>query len=311
MKRVICWLLEEEITLFWFGLWEETTMKMECMECLIRAWLDILISLVTWVYLMTIVSWFLHHGTRLWDFGIWEVSRLLDCSKDMKRKSFLVLSLLITDKSFLQELIKESNCGIPEERTNSLVKKATIRIGLVALDTLLCWRTTLLTSVQLDGMAESRFGTPTSRSDAVSSIMMKMSTVWASPPMESTSPLPEPERSSESGMSPVWMSSPENSSWKDKSLNWPSTPRDNGLLPLTMKESKCGIWWATQRPLLQWWELKRRLLVNMPARIWLALQSAGAHKEPSFTEDSVMETSESGRSPLRTLDPSYLYQSDV
>jgi len=47
----------------------------------------------------------------------------------MIRKCLLVPSLLTIGRLFLLELIKESSYGIPEERTSSPVKRATIRIG--------------------------------------------------------------------------------------------------------------------------------------------------------------------------------------
>lgn len=194
-------------------------MKMVFTESPTRALLDILISSVTWVFPMTTVSWSVHPGTRPWDCGIWDLSRPPESSRVTIRKSFPALSVPITDRSFLPELIRESSYGTTEVKTSSPVKKATIRTGSAVSDTHLSSRLTPLISAPLVGMAESRFGTLTSRSDAVSSITKRTSTVSPSPPMVNTSPLPEPERLSESGMSPAWVNSPENSNLMAASLS--------------------------------------------------------------------------------------------
>ena len=111
-----------------------------------------------------------------------------------------------TDRSSLPAQTLASDYGTPEERTNSPAKIATIKIGSPASGTPPLSKTrrlaTPLTSVQSAGMEESKFGTPISKSDALSNIMTKTSTVSASPPTANTSPPQEEEKSLESGTSP-------------------------------------------------------------------------------------------------------------
>ncbi len=52
----------------------------------------------------------------------------------MKKKFSLVHSLLIIDRLLVLVLMLELDCGILEEKINSLVKIVIIKIGLVVLD---------------------------------------------------------------------------------------------------------------------------------------------------------------------------------
>lgn len=90
-------------------------------------------------------------------------------------------------------------------------------------------------------MVESKSGTPISKSDAVSNIMMKISTVSLFLQMESIWLLLEEERMLKFGMSLQWENSPENSIMTPRSHSWLSTLNSNGLLLQLKKESKSGI----------------------------------------------------------------------
>lgn len=180
----------------------------------------------------------------------------------MRRKYYHVHSLLITDKSYQLVQTKESNYGILEERTNSLVMIQIIRIGSVVLDIHQSWRTRkqeiVHTSVQWVGMVESRYGIPISKSDVVSNIMMRISTVYLFHQMESIWLLLEEERMLRFGMSLLWENSLESLIMILKCHSWLSILSSNGLLHPLKRESKYGIWWVMLKHHLLLLRLKRK-----------------------------------------------------
>jgi len=90
-------------------------------------------------------------------------------------------------------------------------------------------------------MVESSSGILISKSDVVSNIMMRISTVYLFHQMESIWLLLEEERMLRFGMSLLWENSLENLIMILKCHSWLSILSSNGLLPPLKRESKYGI----------------------------------------------------------------------
>lgn len=97
----------------------------------------------------------------------------------MLKKYLLAVSHLIIDKLSLQELIKPLNYGTLLLTVNSPVKLLTILNGSHVLDILLCSKLNpkfLLNPILplSDGMEDLKFGTPISKLELLSNLMMDL-----------------------------------------------------------------------------------------------------------------------------------------
>ena len=149
--------------------------------------LDTITLSVIFHSLWTETSVFLHHGTKLSDYGILKPERSLDNSLDTRKKFSPYASPPIIDKLSLLVLIRKLNYGTLLPIANIHLNLTTIKTGSPKLDILLIWSpqpnpTSTPTSPLSDGTEDSRFGTPISKLEILSNPIMAKLTQWLFPP---------------------------------------------------------------------------------------------------------------------------------
>jgi len=172
------------------------TMLKDHMDNLKNNYSDTITLFLIFLFHKTMISVSHHHGTEPLDFGTLEPEFQPNNSLDTPKKFSLVLSHQITDKLSHLELTKPSNYGTTLENVNSPVKSITTLNGFHVLDTLLFSKPNPklpLTHILPPpvGMEDSKFGTPISKSEPLSNLMMDLSTPLPSPPTANILPLEE------------------------------------------------------------------------------------------------------------------------
>jgi len=176
MKTVQSLYQDQEIILSWFGNFSNKS-KMDLLELPTEPSLATITSLLISLFLKIIAFASLQVGINLWDFGICVLEKLQEDLLDIARKSSLLPSLLITDKSYLPEQIEKLSCGTLLLTVSLHLINITTLIGSLAFATLQSWNnqqkqhSLLRTLLQLDGMVVSKFGTPISKSAQHSKLM--------------------------------------------------------------------------------------------------------------------------------------------
>jgi len=167
---------DQEIILWWFGNFLNKS-KMDLLELPTEPLLATITLLLISLFLKITAFASLQVGINLWDFGTYALEKLQEDLLDIARKSSLLPSLLITDKSCLQEQIEKLSCGTLLLTVSLLLINITTLIGSLVSATLQSWNNQpkLLylhrTLLQLDGMVVSKFGIPISKSAQLSKLM--------------------------------------------------------------------------------------------------------------------------------------------
>ena len=116
----------------------------------------------------------------------------------MLKKLLLVVSMLITELFFQEDVTRTSNYGTSEVNANTPLKKTTTQTGFPESGTLLLKRTVTL---QLsDGTEDSKFGLTNSNSSTLSKLMMNQSMLYLLLQLDPISVLVEKTMSSKVGI---------------------------------------------------------------------------------------------------------------